>query len=92
MEVRDNAKRITHHPNAVKRRYKNKRVTIMQKEEAFIIELLNYDPIHIDESSCRHFTIRDKVRVTQMYVTKETLKAIACNALELLKNTGGLSD
>jgi molybdopterin-biosynthesis enzyme MoeA-like protein len=84
MEFYDKPKKIIHYPNAIKRKYQNKSVTIQNFKEGYVVEILNHMPEEANMPACAHNVHRDKVRVTQLFLTKETLLAIAANALDML--------
>jgi hypothetical protein len=84
MELIDNTKKIWHYPNAVKRKYHNKQVILVDlKDGSFQIEIVNYDKENCKEPCVMHSVIRDKVRVSSIRLSKETLIAILLNVFEL---------
>ena len=84
MNLIDKCKKVFKYPNAIKRKYNNKQVTVCKnKDDSFCIEILNYDKENALYPCVSHDTVRGCVRVSTIQVSKETLEAIIINAIEL---------
>jgi len=85
MKIIDKAKKVWHYPNAVKRKYCNKQVILVELEDGtFTLEIVNYDKENCNEPCVAHYVLKDKVRVNYIRLSRETLIGVLLNAIELI--------
>jgi hypothetical protein len=85
MEIIDNSKKVWYYTNAVKRKYHNKQVILVELEDGtFTLDIINYDKEYCNEPCVIHSVIKDKVRVSCIRLSKETLIGILLNSIELI--------
>jgi len=72
--------------DAIQQKYHNKKVTIVKMNDTFLIEVLNCIGKDCNDSIVFHAHFKNKVRVSAIYVSKETLSAIVTIGLDILCN------
>ncbi len=85
IEITDNSIHVFRYKNAIKRKLKNKRVAICKLDNGnYVLEVISYDNIYAKNKTVRNLVFKDKLRVSEMVITKETLECLVMNAIELL--------
>jgi DNA polymerase III alpha subunit len=86
MELQDKSKMVFRYPNAIKRKYKNKQVTICKLSDGtYHFEAVNFDKEFANEPAVGHETKKGVIRISAFRMSKETLEAFIINAIELLE-------
>ena len=87
MIIEDTSKKVFIYPNAIKRKYENKQVTIVNlKDGTYQLEAINLDREFANEPAVSHLTERGVIRVSEFRMSKETLEAFILNAIDILNN------
>lgn len=85
MQLNDTSKKVFIYPNAIKRKYKNKQVTLYKQDDnTYYLEAVNFDEHFANEPAVCHKTERGKLRISAFRMSRETLEAFIINAIELL--------
>jgi hypothetical protein len=77
--------KITLFNNGVQTRLHNRKITLIQKEDDFILEFLFADE-QANEPACEHSCLKGKVRMTKIKLSNEALEAMLFSYMEFKKN------
>ena len=85
MQLDDTSKKVFRYPNAIKRKFENKQVTLIKLEDdTYHLEVINLDKKFASEPVVCHKTEKGVIRISAFRMSKETLEAFVINAIELL--------
>jgi len=87
-KINDKSRVIFRYNDAIKRKFKNKSVTIVNHDdETFTLEILNLlSKEEANEPAIVHQVEKGVLRVSALRMSKETLEAVVLNGIEILNH------
>lgn len=82
MNMKNRKNKLTYHPNAVVIRLHNKKIQIVEKDNAVYLGFRFADE-DADTPACEHKCIKGKVRQTRMKLSLEVMEAISYSYFNL---------